>query len=43
MDFWTCDLGDILHIPTVGWAVVKDGEPVIVAECLFSLFKDLEG
>ena len=43
MKFWTCSAGDIRHIPTIGWAVVKDTEVVLIEKCLINLFKKLEG
>ena len=42
MDYWTCELGDILNIPTVGWAVVSDGELVLVRSCLTSLLEEVK-
>ena len=42
MNFWTWHGNTISHIPTVGWAIVKDQEIVLVS-CLFSLFEELEG
>jgi hypothetical protein len=43
MDFWTWHGSTISHIPTIGWAVVKDKEVVLVRESLFELFSSLEG
>ena len=43
MDFWTWQGSTISHIPTVGWAIVKDQEIVLVRSCLISLFQELEG
>ena len=43
MEYWTLHGSTISHIPTVGWAVVKDKEVVLVRESLFELFSSLEG
>jgi hypothetical protein len=43
MNFWTWHGSTISHIPTIGWAVVKDKEVVLVRESLFELFSSLEG
>ena len=42
MDYWSCNLGEISHIPTVGWAIVSDGEVVMIRSCLTSLFKEVD-
>lgn len=43
MDFWTWQGSTISHIPTVGWAIVKDQEVVLVRESLIELLESLEG
>ena len=43
MNFWTWQGGTISHIPTVGWAIVKDQELVLVRESLIELLESLEG
>ena len=43
MYFWTWQGSTISHIPTVGWAIVKDQEVVLVRESLFELLESLEG
>ena len=42
MDYWSCNLGEISHIPTIGWAIVSDGEVVLIRSCLTSLFKEVD-
>lgn len=42
MDYWTCELGDILNIPTVGWAIVSEGKLVLVRSCLTSLLEEVK-
>ena len=43
MNFWTWQGSTISHIPTVGWAIVKEQEVVLVRESLFELLESLEG
>ena len=43
MNFWTWQGSTISHIPTVGWAIVKEQEVVLVRESLIELLESLEG
>ena len=42
MDYWTWHGSTISHIPTVGWALIEEGEVVFVRSCLISLFKEVD-
>jgi len=42
MDYWTWQGSTISHIPTVGWAIVSEGEVVLVRSCLFSLLEEVD-
>ena len=42
MDYWSCNLGEISHIPTIGWALISDGEVVFVRSCLTELLKEVD-
>ncbi|MGI9447340.1 MAG: hypothetical protein ACR2NI_06790 [Pirellulales bacterium] len=41
MDYWTWHGSTISHIPTVGWAIVTDGEVVLARSCLTSLLEEV--
>jgi hypothetical protein len=42
MDYWTWHGSTISHIPTVGWAIVSEGEVVLIRSCLTSLLKEVD-
>jgi len=42
MNYWSCNLGEISHIPTVGWAIVSNGKIVLIRSCLTGLFKEVD-
>ena len=42
MEYWTLHGSTISHIPTVGWAIVSEGEVVLIRSCLTSLLKEVD-
>ena len=42
MDYWTLHGSTISHIPTVGWAIVSEGELVLVRSSLLELLEEVD-